>query len=106
VVNRGNQKQKVFYSPSHYELFLEKLGESCVKFNVTVRCYCLMPNHVHLLLVPATDDGLRRCLCVVHQAYARGMNARRGLSGHFWQGRYGAVPMDERTSTIRCATSC
>ncbi len=37
VVNRGNQRQKAFYSPSHYELFLEKLGESCIKFNVTIQ---------------------------------------------------------------------
>ena len=54
-----------------------------------------MPNHVHLILVPQDEDGLRRALARVHRRYAGLIHARRRRTGHFWQGRYGAVAMDE-----------
>ncbi|MGJ5221407.1 transposase, partial [Bradyrhizobium oligotrophicum] len=57
--------------------------------------WCLMPNHVHLILVPSDADGLRRALSRVHRTYAGVVQARRKRSGHFWQGRFGAVAMDE-----------
>ena len=49
-----------------------------------------MPNPVHLILVPGDRDGLRRALAKVHRVHAR-----QGRTGHFWQGRFGAVAMDE-----------
>jgi putative transposase len=55
-----------------------------------------MPNHVHLILVPSDPDGLRRALARVHRSYAGIIQARRKRSGHFWQGRFGAVAMDEQ----------
>ena len=54
-----------------------------------------MPNHVHLVLVPSDSDGLRRALAAVHRRYAGLIHARRRRTGHFWQGRFGAVVMDE-----------
>ena len=57
--------------------------------------WCLMPNHVHLILVPSDPDGLRRALARVHRSYAGIIQARRKRSGHFWQGRFSAVAMDE-----------
>lgn len=54
-----------------------------------------MPNHVHLILVPSDPDGLRRALARVHRVYAGTIQARRKRTGHFWQGRVGAVTMDE-----------
>lgn len=54
-----------------------------------------MPNHVHPLLVPSDKDGLRRALARVHRSYAGAIQARRKRTGHFWQGRFGAVVMDE-----------
>src|SRR6185503_15888225 len=55
-----------------------------------------MPNHVHLILVPSDADGLRRALARVHRIYAGTIQARRRRTGHFWQGRFGAVAMDEQ----------
>src|SRR3989454_1032246 len=54
-----------------------------------------MPNHVHLILVPSQADGLRRALAPVHRRYAGIIHARRKRTGHFWQGRFGCVAMDE-----------
>jgi putative transposase len=54
-----------------------------------------MPNHVHLVLTPPDPDALRRCLAPVHRRYAGHVHARQKRSGHFWQGRFGCVAMDE-----------
>jgi putative transposase len=53
------------------------------------------PNHVHLILVPHDADGLRRALAPLHRRYAGIIHARHKRSGHFWQGRFGCVAMDE-----------
>ncbi|MER9302489.1 transposase [Mesorhizobium sp. M0293] len=50
---------------------------------------------MHLILTPADPDGLRRALAKVHRAYAGTIHARQKKTGHFWQGRFGAVAMDE-----------
>ncbi|WP_281409110.1 transposase [Mesorhizobium sp. WSM4305] len=57
--------------------------------------WCLMPNHVHMVLTPTDADGLRRALAKVHRAYAGIIHARQKKTGHFWQGRIGAIAMDE-----------
>ena len=54
-----------------------------------------MPNHVHLLIVPADVDGLRLTVANAHRRYAARLNARNKWTGHLWQGRYGSVVMDE-----------
>jgi putative transposase len=54
-----------------------------------------MPNHVHLILVPKDADGLRRMLAPLHRRYAGAIHARQKRTGHFWQGRFGCVVMDE-----------
>ena len=56
--------------------------------------YVLMPNHVHLILVPKDADGLRKALASTHGSYASILNARRKKTGHFWQGRFGCVALD------------
>jgi len=54
-----------------------------------------MPNHVHVILVPFDEDGLRRTLAGLHRRYTGYINARARTTGHLWQGRYGSVVMDE-----------
>ncbi len=54
-----------------------------------------MPNHVHLILVPEHPDSLRGALSKVRRAYAERIHAREQWTGHFWQGRFGCVAMDE-----------
>jgi putative transposase len=62
---------------------------------VAIWSWVLMPNHVHLVLVPRDEDGLRRALSAVHRRYAGHIHARLKRTGHFWQGRFGCVAMDE-----------
>jgi REP element-mobilizing transposase RayT len=92
-----------FLSDSDYALYRDLLGEHCRAAEVAVWAWCLMPNHVHLVLVPSDDDGLRRALAPVHRRYAGIIHARRRRTGHFWQGRFGAVVMDEEQLVVALA---
>ena len=54
-----------------------------------------MPNHLHLILAPATRDGLSRAVGEAHRRYTAFVNARARVTGHLFQGRFGCVAMDE-----------
>ena len=95
VTQRGNGRARTFFSDADYALYRDLLAAHCRAAAVEVWAWCLMPNHVHLILVPSDADGLRRALAPVHRRYAGIIHARRKRSGHFWQGRFGAVVMDE-----------
>ena len=95
VTQRGNGRARTFFDDSDYALYRDLLAASCHTAGVEVWAWCLMPNHVHLILVPSDADGLRRALAPVHRRYAGIIHARRKRTGHFWQGRFGCVAMDE-----------
>ena len=96
LTQRGNRRQPVFFEPADYEAYLEPMREWCGRRSVEVRAYCLMPNHVHMIVVPETEDGLRRGVGEAHRRYSRRINFREGWRGHLWQGRFATHPMDER----------
>src|SRR6201994_2990531 len=95
VTQRGNGRARTFFGDDDYALYRDLLATHCQAAEVEVWGWCLMPNHVHLVLVPSDPDGLRRALSRVHRIYAGVIQTRRKRSGHFWQGRFGAVAMDE-----------
>ena len=95
VTQRGNGRAQTFFSDADYQFYRDLLAESAAKAGVEVWGWVLMPNHVHLILVPSDSDGLRRCLAPVHRRYAGAVHARDKRTGHFWQGRFGCVAMDE-----------
>lgn len=95
VTQRGNRRQQVFFSDSDYQTYLALLAESCRQANVAVWAYCLMPNHVHLILTPRDEDGLRAALADAHRRYSREVNFRQGWRGYLWQGRFASFPMDD-----------
>lgn len=95
VTQRGNGRAPVFFGDDDYALYRALLAEFCRAAGVAVWGWVLMPNHVHLILTPADPDGLRRALAPVHRRYAGHVHARLKRTRHFWQGRFGAVVMDE-----------
>lgn len=95
VTQRGNGRSQTFFSDDDYRLYLDLLGKHCTAAEVGIWAWVLMPNHVHLILVPQDADGIRRALSKVHRTYAGHIHRRMQRSGHFWQGRFGCVPMDE-----------
>ena len=95
VTQRGNRRQQVFFGDDDYRAYRALLSEGCAAAGVAVWGYCLMPNHVHLILVPSSADGLRAALAEAHRRYTRRVNFREGWRGYLWQGRFASVAMDE-----------
>jgi putative transposase len=62
--------------------------------------YCLLPNRIHIVALPAGEDGLRATFSTLHKEYARTVNRRMGWKGHLWQERFGSVPLDEEWAEV------
>jgi len=90
VTQRGNGRAQTFFGDADYALYRDLLAASCRAAGVVVWAWVLMPNHVHLVLVPEDADGLRRALAQVHRRYAGHVHARERRTGHFRRGRFGA----------------
>ena len=95
VAQRGNRQQQTFFSEDDYREYLSLLVEWCRRHGVRILAYCLMPNHVHLILVPPSENGLCRAIGEVHRRYTRRVNFREGWRGHLWQGRFASFAMDQ-----------
>ena len=95
VCQRGNRGQETFFCDEDYEAYLELMAQWCGECGVEVWAYCLMPNHVHLIAVPAVEAALCRGIGEAHRRYTRRVNFREGWRGHLWQGRFSSYPMDE-----------
>ena len=95
VTQRGNRKQQTFFSDGDYKAYLALLREQCRRSGTNVWAYCLMPNHVHLVIVPTDPNGLASLLRVTHHRYVVRINTRHGWQGHLWQERFYSTVMDE-----------
>ncbi len=95
VTQRGNRRERVFFTDDDYALYHGLLASQCRKQGVACWAYCLMPNHVHLILVPDRQESLGRALGETHRRYSTAINARLGVTGHLFQARFGSAAMDE-----------
>ncbi len=95
ITQRGNRRQQTFFCDSDYSTYLELMAEWCRKCHVEIWAWCLMPNHVHLIAVPESEDGLARAIGEAHRRYTRMVNFREQWRGHLWQERFASFPMDE-----------
>ncbi len=95
VTQRGNRHERVFFEEGDYALYKDLLSEAANKADTEIWCYCLMPNHVHLIATPSDEDGLRRTFADAHRRYTAYINTRKRTTGHLWQGRFASVVMDE-----------
>lgn len=95
VTQRGNRRQPVFFDEADYAAYLALVSEACRERGVRCLAWCLMPNHVHLILTPPDADGLRGALAEAHRRYSRRINAAHDWTGYLWQGRFASYPMDD-----------
>ena len=95
VTQRGARKQQTFFSAQDYELYIDIMAAIKQKLAVSIWAYCLMPNHVHMIVVPECRDGLAQLFGRAHRRYALEINTRDGWQGHLWQERYRSFVMDE-----------
>ena len=85
----------MFFSDDDYAAYRDLIAASCRAHGVSCLAWCLMPNHVHLILRPDTADGLRAALAESHRRYSRRINFAKGWTGYLWQGRFASYPMDD-----------
>ena len=94
VTQRGNRREAIFFEDGDHEIYRDLLAEQTVKAGVEVWAYCLMPSHVHLILMPGDADALGRAVGEAHRRYTNFVNARGRWTGHLFQSRFSSVPMD------------
>jgi putative transposase len=96
VAARGNRREPIFFESSDQDVYRDLLAEQIRKAEVEVWAYCLMPNHVHLILCPRTKSGMAQALGAAHRRWANFIKARGRWRGHLFDGRLASVAMDER----------
>lgn len=94
VTQRGNRRQNVFFCEEDYHVYLKFLQSTSGAFGFSILSYCLMPNHIHLLVVPTDPGAMREGISHLHQLYTRYINKPRGWGGHLWQGRFFSCPVE------------
>jgi len=96
VTQRGNRRQKTFFHTQDYEAYLEFIAAALPKAECEVWAYCLMPNHVHFVIVPHHENSLALLFKEAHRRYTRRINFREKWRGHLWQERFHSFVMDEQ----------
>jgi putative transposase len=100
VTQRGNNRQAVFFTDDDRRAYLAFLQAQCRRHRVGILGYCLMTNHVHLVLRPATADGLAKALGRAHWNYAQHVNRLHERSGHLWQNRFYSHALDDHHAPL------
>jgi putative transposase len=95
VINRGNLRATVFHSDGDYRAFVELFSPACERVPMRLVGYCLMPNHFHLVLWPFEDGDLSRFMQWLMTSHVRRYHRQAGTSGHVWQGRFKAFPIQK-----------
>ena len=88
VTQRGNARRNVFFLPLDRQVYLGLLRQYSAYYQLRILGYCLMTNHVHLVVVPEHETSIAKTMREVHGRYARYRNAIECGSGHLWQSRY------------------
>jgi putative transposase len=95
VTQRGNRKEAVFFSDEDRGQYLRLLDRYSRRYGLDIQAYCLMGNHVHLVVVPRTAASLAATLKPLHTRYSQYINESQGLTGRLWQGRFHSCPLSE-----------
>jgi putative transposase len=95
LTQRGNNRQDVFFVDEDRRQYLKLLADQCRRHGAKILGYCLMTNHVHLILIPSRPDSLAKAVGRTHWLYAQYINRLHKRSGHLWQNRFYCNAMDD-----------
>jgi putative transposase len=95
ALNRGNRREAVFHKPGDYDAFVEAMIDARARLAVDLPGYCLMPNDFHLVLRPHHYGDLGRWMQWLLMTHARRYHRQFGTTGHVWQGRVKAFPVQD-----------
>jgi putative transposase len=97
IIQRGNNRQKVFFATDTRKKYLALVKEYSGQWDASVLAYCLMTNHIHLLIKPHQEDSLAKVMQGVSQGYAKYINKRYKRTGRLWESRYYSCVVDEES---------
>ncbi len=95
VLNRGNRREVVFHKPVDYDAFVKAMADAQARLPVDILGYCLMPNHFHLVIRTHADGDMGRWVQWLLMAHARRYHRHYRTTGHVWQGRFKAFPVQD-----------
>lgn len=103
IIQRGHNRQVVFATDDDYLFYLDNLQEWKEKFGCKVYAYCLMTNHVHLIIDPGTDErNLPLLMKRIAGRQTRYVNRIEERSGTLWEGRYKSSPISTNDYLLAC----
>jgi putative transposase len=102
AIQRGNNRQAIFFDTADYVYYLDKLKEASTKYDCQIHDYVLMTNHVHLLVTPGHQESLSRMFQYVGRFYVPYVNKTYNRSGTLWEGRFKACLVEEESYLINC----
>lgn len=102
IITRGNQRQKLFILEGDYIKYLELLRKYKRKYRFWVYAYCLMPNHIHLIIEPRKHYHLSKIMQGLNQSYAIWFNKTYNKIGHLYQDRFKSIIIQKDEYLIRC----
>ena len=102
VIQRGNNRQPVFFGPDDYRFYLDRLGEASLTHGCRVHAYCQMTNHIHLLVTPQDRDSISAALQALGRRFVPHINHAYGRSGTLWEGRFKAGAVQQDAYLLAC----
>jgi putative transposase len=102
IITRGNQKQWVFIEPQDYEKYLFLLTKYKKRYKFKLYCFCLMPNHVHLVIEVQDPLRLNKIMRSLNLSYTLYYNSKYKKVGHLWQDRFKSKAIEKDAYLLEC----
>jgi putative transposase len=102
VIQRGNNRQPIFFGDADYRYFLASLSNAKTRYPCRLFAYVLMTNHVHLLVEPLEREHLSLLMQSVGRRYVRYINDSYGRSGTLWEGRFKSAVVSHDAYLLAC----
>ena len=93
IYQRGNRRQRVFYSQAQLLSYLNRLDRLARRYKVRIHAFCLMSNHVHFILEPLRKRGISNLMRDLQSQHAREVLLQHQTDGHLWKHHFGALPL-------------
>ena len=103
ILQRGNDRQRIFREPDDYQRFLGWLLESARFYGVAIHAYALLPSHLHLLATPETEEGLAAMMQKLGRFYVPWYNAKYDRAGGLFEGRFRTAVVDTDHHFLMCS---
>ena len=102
IIQRGNNRSVCFFSEQDYLYYLHQLAQLSIEHGCAVHAYCLMTNHIHILLTPEEATGPSLMMKRLGQRYAQYINRNYQRSGTLWEGRFKSCLAQNERYALHC----